>query len=768
MDNSAFDKKKMLRRTMLAKIEDVLKRGRATDSPAYTLILGAGASFGVVPTAKEMLGFRDARTKSVHERSIPVWLASLDDAATLNGDDARIGCSSEFWKKFIGDNADHDLCKSLEMDPEGFPKASSVSSAYQSVFETGCVGGLDTPERHRNYMRAVTMSAALGHTQLNATHFYLASLLSLQRRATELGSDKRPLYTGRREFARTIFTTNFDPLLQTSLQLFQLLYYMTDRPESLPADALQTDQHPAIHLFYAHGSVHRPFMANTPDQIASLKQQNARDLAAYLGNHGVIVLGYSGWDDCLLEALKQTKTFSNNLYWLARGADSITEDVRDFLVTHSNAYWVQIDDADNFMAELHSRLCPGAPNTEMLYNPIRPLLSQLTCVNLAGIQAGGEKKENESAKTMAALGGVGDIEAIRRQVIERLENAQRLFSEPSTAGGDLEELERQASLSFANRDWQAAWSGYNRLLSQAGLSVDRKARALFRRGFCYGEKGEIDKEIADYSAVIELPGAPVDQIAWALYNRGIRYGEKGEVNHEIADYSAVIDLPEAPVEQVAWALYNRGIRYGEKGKTDEEIADYSALIDLPDAPGDQVGKARYNRGVSYSQKGETEKAIADYSAVIEMVEVPIDLVARARNNRGVAYAVKGETDKEIADFSAVINLAGAPVDQLVIARNNRAIRYGKIGEIAKQIADYTAVIELPGTPVTQLAEARYNRGICHEMKMEVEKAVGDYSAVISLAGAPEETVAQAKTHLTALQAANPNKTPLRPDANGSR
>ena len=53
------DKKKLTRPTMLAKIADVLEHGQPDDPPAFTLILGAGASFGIVPTAKEMLGIPD-------------------------------------------------------------------------------------------------------------------------------------------------------------------------------------------------------------------------------------------------------------------------------------------------------------------------------------------------------------------------------------------------------------------------------------------------------------------------------------------------------------------------------------------------------------------------------------------------------------------------------------------------------------------------------------------------------------------------------------
>lgn len=703
-----LDKKKMLRETMLAKVEDVLKSGKKDASPAYTLILGAGASFGVVPTAKEMLGFPDAKTKKVHEKSVPVWLAKqLDPDAKFDHDTARLECSKAFWKKFLADNAGNNKCNGIEIGGEGLPTTTSIAAAYQSVFDTACIGGLDTPERHQSFMRAVTMSADAGSTLLNATHFYLASLLSLQKRPGELGSDKKPLYTGRREFARTIFTTNFDPLLQTSLQLFQLLYYMTDRPEFLSADALQTDHHPAVHLFYAHGSVHRPYMANTDEQIALLKQQNARDLAAYLGNHGVIVLGYSGWDDCLLEALNQTKTFSNNLYWLARSADSISEGVAKFLATHPNAYWVEIDDGGSFMAELHSRLCPGAPNTEMLYNPIRPLLCQLGCVNLAGIQGGGLEKDKDAENDVSAPDVPRDVEAIRQQVIARLEDAQKLFTEPSKAGADLAELERQADLSYANKDWETALAAYDRLLNQEpGLPLQRKALALFRRGACHGRNGETDKAIAGQTAVIEMPGAPSDLVAKARIQRGFYHGKKREKEKEIADYTAVVEMTGVPVAIAAMARVNRGICHGNTADKDKAIADYTAVIEMTQAPVDQVSKARLNRGVCYGEKRETDKEMADYTAVIELAGAPVELVAKARYNRGLRHGLKGETEKAIIDYTAVIEMTRTPVAEAAMARINRGLLHSQKGETEKAMADYTAVIEMTGAPAARVTRAK--------------------------------------------------------------
>lgn len=583
---SFLDEKKMHRDIMLAKIEDVLKRGTVADAPAYTLILGAGASFGVVPTAKEMLGFPDIKTKKIHHKCIPIWLAEqLDPTIKFDGDAARLECTKQFWRDFQKKNNGNKKFKSLKIGADDLPVSTSIAAGYQSVFDTGCVGGLDTPERHRNYMRAVTMAIEDGSTLLNATHFYLASLLSLQRRRGDLGVDKRPLYTGKREFVRTIFTTNFDPLLQTSLQLFQLLYYMTDRPEFLSADALQTDHHPAIHLFYAHGSVHRPYMANTDEQIALLKQQNARDLAAYLASHGVIVLGYSGWDDCLLDALNQTKTFSNNLYWLARGSDSISPEVANFLKLHPNAYWVEIDDGGNFMAELHGRLCPGAPNTEMLYNPIRPLLCQLGCVSLTGVKGSAFQRKESIDSSDAVLDHPTDVETIRIQVIERLQDVQKLFIEQSSPGMELQEVERQADLSYANDDWDTALKGYNSVLKRKShLSPERQALAFYRRGYCHQKKKDLDKAIEDYTTVINFKGLPSHQIAKSLVNRAAAYRENGQFDSAIEDCNKTIAIHDAPIEQIAKARIIKAVCHDDRGNSALAAVDLRKILEMKNLP----------------------------------------------------------------------------------------------------------------------------------------------------------------------------------------
>ena len=298
---------------MFSHIEQVLRRGRWHDPPAYTLVLGAGASFGAVPTVRQMFGLQENGT--IHPQCIPAWVYQLDYRRTLPSEELP-GCVLNFWRAFAianpkllnGKAFPDDVALGAAMKSL-FPCAKSIAEGYQLLFDQRATGGLNSPSSARDYLRYVTFPVD-GRIKLNSTHFFLASLLALQNRAHVPETSSASPYVGKRPFARTIFTTNFDPLLQVSFQLFQLLYYMTDRPDLLAADAVNTDDNPALHIFYAHGSVHRPFLANSEIEITHLKDRNARSLTGYFARHGVIVLGYSGWDDCLLKALDETTNFS--------------------------------------------------------------------------------------------------------------------------------------------------------------------------------------------------------------------------------------------------------------------------------------------------------------------------------------------------------------------------------------------------------------------------------------------------------------------------
>jgi tetratricopeptide (TPR) repeat protein len=765
---NAIADKRMSQDAMLAQIEQVLRSGGTKDPPAYTLILGAGGSSGVVPTAREMLGLPD-KAGCIHNGCIPFWIKRcrepLDPIPSSLDEQRKL--VRHFWEKFLKWNPDLKPSKTTANNVSAIDLCDGlagsnlvIADAYQALFDQKRTGGLNTPQLARRFLREITLPEN-GKTRLNATHFYLASLLSLQRRPDQKGMKGELFYVGRRPFVRTLFTSNFDPLLQTSLQLFQLLYYMTDRPEMLSADALQTDDYPAIHLFYAHGSVHRPFLANTDREIRLLKDRNSRALAAYLGTHGVIVLGYSGWDDCLLHALNQTSSFANNLYWLARSEDSLSESVQKFLLGCANAYWVSIEDGGQFVAALHARLCPGARNTELLHNPVRPLLEQLKAVSLSDIPVGtsilSASRSGTDKRRSELISDVPDnAEELRKKIVTILKGVEQQFlSTAPSAGRSMDELLQQADLKFSNEDWDAALAAYNRIIEDpifSALPVEQMGKAYLRRAECYRAKGDSDSATNDYTKVIELPNARPDQVATALRKRGNRHARKGDLDKAIADYTEAIDLPGATTEQVAAALVNRGNCYQDKGDDDKAIDDYTKAIAWPHAPADQVSRALVNRGDRYRKKGDDDKAIADYTKAIAWPHAPADQVNRALVNRGNCHGRRGDQDKAIADYTKLVDSDDATADQKAEALVKRGSCFALKGDHYKAIADCEWVInKLPYVRPDQMARALLCRGDVYRQNGNSEKAKIDYNQVLKRPDTPPELAKKASRRIAALE-----------------
>jgi hypothetical protein len=187
------------------------------------------------------------------------------------------------------------------------------------------------------------------------------------------------------------------------------------------------------------------------------------------------------------------------------------------------------------------------------------------------------------------------------------------------------------------------------------------------RGFTYGEQGDIERALLDYSVVISMPDAPVKLRARALLNRGVIYGQQGDIERALLDYSAIIAMTDAPVDQRAIALFKRGVTYGQQGDIERALSDYSAVIAMTDAPVDQRAWALVLRGATYGNRGDIELAISDYSEVIALTDAPMDERAMAFFNRGVANRSNKHFLESEADFEAVLAIPSIPADKRTYA-----------------------------------------------------------------------------------------------------
>ena len=160
------------------------------------------------------------------------------------------------------------------------------------------------------------------------------------------------------------------------------------------------------------------------------------------------------------------------------------------------------------------------------------------------------------------------------------------------------------------------------------------------RGIDYGEKGESDLAIKDFTKAIELK----PDYALAYNNRGAVYRDKGEHDQAIKDCNEAIRLKPDYAEPYS----NRGAAYRNKGDYDRAIKDYDMAIKLKR----DFVQAYYNRGLAYHEKRELDLAIKDYSKAIELNPK----LFHPYYNRGNAYLQKRDFDRAIEDYSKAIEL----------------------------------------------------------------------------------------------------------------
>jgi len=232
------------------------------------------------------------------------------------------------------------------------------------------------------------------------------------------------------------------------------------------------------------------------------------------------------------------------------------------------------------------------------------------------------------------------------------------------------------------------------------------AEFYYKRGNDYGNKGELDKAIADFTQALTID----PNYAVAYSSRGLAYHYKGELDRAIADFTRAIALNPNLTE----AYYYRGLAYATKGELDRAIEDSTKAIALYP----NLTEAYYYRGFAYYTKGELDRAITDFTRAIALNPK----LEQAYSNRGAAYKAKGELDKAIADYSQAIALN--PKNDS--AYNNRGNAYNDKGELDSAIADYTQAIVLN----PKLEQAYNNRGIALVARGELDKAIADYTQAI--------------------------------------
>lgn len=614
------------------------------------------------------------------------WLHARDPLAPPLADFSR-----NLWKQAA------DVEPALRLGSDGTPDrtaSENVQLAYMTVMSPRCGAGLSTPERRLHYLRDAIRPAG---RSVNPAHLFLAEILRAQDEAH--GPDGQPGWRGA-PFCRTIFTTNFDPLLQTSLQLAKKLYVMSDRPESLsPPD--DDESHEAIHLIYTHGTIFRNVVLNSEREITLNRDRNASKLVEYLSGHGVIAVGYGGWDDALLKALLECRQFARNLYWCgvfpADEADGrLGADVR-VLLGRPNAFYVPIPGgADRLMQKLHARLC-RTPVPSLVAHPLQHLITSLDGIRIpeppapaAPLPASAGSPADDEAHVRPSPSDSKDLASLQQILgnqVQQLRRFARLLETPaavphavdpglppgvSDAVGEAQvaKVMGDAQIAFARGDKRGAVDLWTVVIGNSRASSADRAAALDKRAVAFGLQGDVERELRDYAAGIAIANVPPEVRAKLFYDRGLTRSSRRDLEGAIEDFTASIGTPGALPAMKGWALNDRALARREQGDREGALGDLLQALELPELPDELRATALNNRAVLWEQMGRIKEAEEDWSAVLGFASASPHARAQARLNRGLLRKKKQRDGEARADWTAVMEMDQAPAELREVARRH--------------------------------------------------------------------------------------------------
>ena len=273
---------------------------RTDKVPNYTLLLGAGASVtSGVRSAGELI---EVWRRELYER------LCLHTTAPYNTEHARTYLAREHAQWY------------------------STQREYSSLFEKK----FDLPRQRRMFVENEVdgKMPSLGYA-------YLIRLIETH-------------------YLNTVFTTNFDDLLNESFHQFSDIRPIVCAHDSSISSVTVTSKRPK--LIKLHGDYLFDDIKSTVRETESLEENTKKKFIEFAKDHGLIVIGYGGHDrsimDVLQYLLKQEEYFKHGIYWCLRASEKPSEELTK-LLWRERAYWVPIDGFDELMAQLHDK-CIGS------------------------------------------------------------------------------------------------------------------------------------------------------------------------------------------------------------------------------------------------------------------------------------------------------------------------------------------------------------------------------------------------------------------------
>ncbi|GEM_PF-4017931 len=557
-------------------LEQLSKRKTDRDAKPLILILGSGFSYGLVPTVSQFVehvfpayfrdqdGFYDALKKQ-EENYLTQYLDQIEPAL-----------AGAFWKDAYGKD-------SGKLSPESqLPR--DYAAAYRDVFD------IHQPNLgFSEHNQADQFLAKLIHAnirKLNTSHFMLASIIDLYAQKII----RSPL-------TEQIFTTNFDPFLQKALQLVNQLYLVTDTPDL--EDALNkikfTDGF--INLVYVHGT-HNRHMANTEADIAKQQQENAAALGKHFQQTGasILILGYGGWDDVLIQAICGSE-LGGNLHWCDRKSqeefeNSLTAQCSQLLQNSRipRKTYTRIESADELMCELYAYLS-DKKLPRLLQEPERVLIEQLEQLDLSEVHFP-EKEVGRKIELSEVL------EESKSRLSSCADNSRGVTSQS-------EDLLTELSLYEASKDWNGLFD-FAEMHLQKNPESKQGSLLNFASGVALTHLERQEEACEKYAKAVEIK----PDYHQAFNNWGYTLFDLKRYEEACEKYSKAVEIKPDKHE----AFFNWGNALVELERYGDACGKYEKAVEIN--PDDH--HAFFNWGNALSDLKRYEEACEKYAKAVEI------------------------------------------------------------------------------------------------------------------------------------------------------
>ncbi len=267
-----------------------------------------------------------------------------------------------------------------------------------------------------------------------------------------------------KNYFNTIFTTNFDDLINEAFYLFSNTRPIVCAHDSSIHSISITSKRPKI--VKLHGDYLFDDIKSTLRETESLEHNTKEKFVEFCKEYGLIVIGYSGSDRSIMDVLeflaRQENYLKNGVYWCLRRSDTVCHTLRN-LIWKDKVYPVLIDGFDELFAEIHAQTVKGelklnsSKRQSKLHQTIQNIIgddyglskNQVIFREIASIKNDGDSKDisefvkqisslNESSKLgMTDIRNLLEIDAlIENSDLQKAEEICRMYYESAEKPDD--------------------------------------------------------------------------------------------------------------------------------------------------------------------------------------------------------------------------------------------------------------------------------------------------------------------------------------------